>query len=97
MGISTDVSVNMERGIFGAGPLFPERSVWLGLKNANMSGSNVKNAAIVITAQRLMFRVVRRSSNLTSFAKGKENERYIRYVENNVYLTARSIVAVFSA
>ena len=97
MGISTDVSVNMERGKYGVGPLFPERSVWLRLKNANMSGSNVKSAAIVITVQRLMFRAVPRSSNLTSFAKGKENEPYIRYVENSVYLTARSIVAVFSA
>jgi hypothetical protein len=83
MGISTDVSVNMECGIFGAGPLFPERSVWLGLKNANMSGSNVKSAAIVITVQKLMFRAVPRSSNLISFAKGKENEPYIRYVGNN--------------
>ena len=80
----------------GASPFFPERSVWLSLKNASMSGLNVKNAAIVITVQRLMFRVVRRSSNLTSFAKGKENEPYIKYGENNLYLTAWCCAAVFS-
>jgi hypothetical protein len=68
----------------GGGPFFPERSVWLGLKNASMYGSSAKSAVNAITVPRSMCRVELRSLNLTSFAGERENAPYIKSGENNL-------------